>query len=62
MTYIRRIMQVPHGLAYLAEKVAGLILGQYPLRRLDLDVLIETDPTDKLLHQVYILGSLEIFM
>ena len=62
MTYIRLIMQVPHGLTYLAEKVAGLILGQYPFRRLDLDVLIETDPADKLLHQVYILGGLEIFM
>ena len=62
MTYIRLIMQVSHGLTYLAEEVAGLFLRQYPFRRLYLYVLIEADPTDKLLHQVYVFGGLEVLV
>ena len=62
MADVSLVVQVPYGLAYLPEEVARLVLGQDPLGRLDLDVLVKTDPAHKLLHQVDVFGGLEVLM
>lgn len=54
------IVQISQGLANLFEEEASVLLRQDALRAFELDVLIEADSADEFLHQVDVLGCLEV--